>query len=159
MSIGELNKVTPGVAVNLGVFAFSFLCPGFLMWYMYDPELVKSLDFLKLCVLSVAISCPTFVIPYSLTAVIRRVMCIAGVERIELYGDYVDWYLRHGMANALNMYVIIISVFLFDLEGGGIFVAFCAAIGIGVLHEFLLMIFFIKNPEKTAAIQFERPRG
>lgn len=159
MNVGELSRITPGVAINLGIFVFSFLCPGFILWYLYDPAQVQSLDFLKLCVLSVAVSSPTFVIPYAVTALLHRLMIIKEVKRIELYGDYVDWYLRHAMTNALNMYTIVIVAFIFELNRLGFIIVFGGAVLVGVLMEFWLMFKFIKDPEGAVAIHFERPRG
>lgn len=158
MNVEALGKLTPGLTINLGVFIFSFLCPGFLLWYIYYPELVKEFDFLKLCLLSVAVSSPTFVIPYALTAAMHRILIVQGVKGIEMYGDYVDWYLRHGLVNALNMYVIVAASFAFGMSRLGLLCVVAGIVLIGVVMEFVLCRAFLRDPEKAGVVYFKRPK-
>lgn len=156
MDSNIIEKLTPSFLVNFGVFIFSFLCPGFLLWYLYAPELIERLDFLKLCVLAVGVSSPTFVIPYALTALIHRILVLKRVDRIELYGGYADWYTRHALINALNMYMLVVFSFLFDIGKMVFVIIIFGVILMGIAYEIYLLIRFLKDPDEALAIQFER---
>lgn len=152
MSIDAIYKVTPDIATNLGVLIFSFVCPGFLLWYLISPELFVALDFLKLLVLAVAVSAPTFIAPYMISFAFYSVMKNKGLDDLSLYGGPKAWYLRHGINNALNMYAVVALCYWFG-AGGGKF--FCFVLGVilsSALFEILVSVMFIKNPKKISSI-------
>lgn len=156
MNINDLDRISPSLAVNLAVFFLSFLGPGFLFWYVYDHALFERLEFLKLMVLALAVSAPTFLVPFILSALFKRVLDVRSFEGVGHYGNVVDWYLRHGVGNALNMYTIIIFVFWFDMSSRAIVFLVLGTIALNVIAELLVFIKLIRSPENSNAIWFPR---
>lgn len=149
MSVDAIYRMTPDVATNLGIMTFSFICPGFLLWYMISPTLFVELDFLKLLVLSVAVSAPTFVVPYILSFCFFAIMKGRGQEKLELYGGPRSWYLRHGINNALSMHAIVALSYCFGASGGRLLLFVAVAVLFGVLHEVYYSVRFAINPSKN----------
>ncbi|MFI8746933.1 hypothetical protein ACIGKL_17445 [Pseudomonas sp. NPDC077186] len=152
MSIDAIYKITPDVATNLGVLIFSFVCPGFLLWYLISPELFVALDFLKLLVLAVAVSAPTFIVPYMISFAFFLVMKKKVVDGVELYGGPKSWYLRHGINNAMHMYAIVALCYWFGASGGRLLVFVLIVIVFSVLAEMYSSVMFLRNPRKVSGV-------
>lgn len=157
MNIDAFNNITPNIALNTGIFIFSFLCPGFLIWFAVYPELIIQLDFLKLCVLSVAVSAPTFVAGYFMNIMIYSVMKHRNVDRLERYGDHADWYVRNGLGNALNMYTVVFFTYIFELDGIGISYLILGTFIINITSEIVQLARFLRDPGGAASVQLHRP--
>lgn len=146
MNIEAIYRVTPTAATNIGIFLLSFLCPGFLLLNLAVPNLVVELDFLKLCVMSVAISAPTFVLPYIFSASAYKVMWGIGFEQAGKYGGPVRWYITHGVNNALSMYVVVAFFCFLTPELKSVFYVILSMSVLNVLMELITIIRFMRNP-------------
>jgi len=155
MEIGDLKKLNVSLSANLAIFFFSFVAPGFLIFYKYEPESFISIDVSKLIVLAIAISSPTFIFPLVLTALFANV--IAGVmpDKRYLWGTPTDWYLKHGAGNALNMYTIIGVIWVFDLDGSWVFWLILLNIFLNLMVEALSFKIFLKSPSNKHSVWFE----
>lgn len=154
MYLESINKVTPTIASNLGIFLISFLCPGFVLIYVVSPDLFIAIDFLKLSVLAVSISCPTFIVPFIVTALFYRGLRLVDFDNIEYFGSPVDWYLRHGMTNALNMYLIVVLAAVFDLDVIALVVIAFLIIVVNLCIDVFVCIRFIKKPSINSSFWF-----
>ncbi|MFN3769040.1 MAG: hypothetical protein ACK4TD_11760 [Ectopseudomonas guguanensis] len=152
MNLDAIYKITPNVAINIGVFMFSFVCPGFLLWYLISPDLFIKLDFLKLFVLGVAISAPTFFVPYMFSFICFLMMKKNGADRVELYGGPKSWYLRHGMNNAVNMYIVVALCYLFGTDGVRLFCFIMGMAIFGVVQEIYNAFKFARDPCRLSSI-------
>lgn len=152
MSVDAIYKITPDIATNIGIMIFSFVCPGFLLWYLISPELFVALDFLKLLVLAVAVSAPTFIVPYMVTLICYLVMKKKNVSSIELYGGPRNWYLRHGINNAMNMYAIVALSYWFGASGGKLLVFIFIVITVSSVFELFKSVRFVMDPSEANSI-------
>lgn len=152
MSIDAVYKITPDIATNLGVLIFSFVCPGFLLWYLISPELFVALDFLKLLVLAVAVSAPTFIAPYMISLAFFLIMKKKAVDGVELYGGPKSWYLRHGINNAMHMYLIVALCYWLGAGGGRLLIFVLLVIIFSVVAEMYSSIMFVRNPRKVSGV-------
>lgn len=157
MNIDALGKITPTFALNTGIFFLSFLCPGFLLWFVVAPELIVKLDFLKLCVLSVAVSAPPFVAGYFMSLTIYSVLKHRKHLFLSRYGDHADWYFRHGVGNALNMYTVVFLTYTFNLSGFSIALVILGSFLINIIAEIMQMARFLRDPAGLASAHLHRP--
>ncbi|MBD9632283.1 hypothetical protein [Pseudomonas sp. PDM19] len=151
MDFEGLQRLTPNFFLYTAIFFFSFLAPGFLFWYIHTPELFLKIEFSKLIALSIAITAPTFFVPFVITGVIYKILKERIPEQIEGYGEQVDWYVRHGWTNALNMYLLVAIFYLFKAQGNTILLTIFLVIIVNIAFEFLLMIGYIKNPKDSSS--------
>lgn len=159
MNIDALGKITPTIALNTGIFVFSFLCPGFLLWFVVAPELIVQLDFLKLCVLSVAVSAPPFVAGYFMSLIIYSVLKHQKQVLLHHYGDHADWYVRHGVGNAFNMYTVVFLTYTFNLSGFAIALVILGSFFINIIAEVVQMARFLRDPAGLASAHLHRPQA
>ncbi|WP_397469641.1 hypothetical protein [Pseudomonas sp. DD1] len=159
MEFGDLKKLDVSLSTNLAIFFLSFVAPGFLMFYQYEPVTFLSIDFSKLIVLAVAISSPTFVFPFVFTALFAKMIARWMPDKRDLWGTPTDWYLRHGAGNALNMYTMIAAVWLFDLGISFVSWLILFTVILNLLLEFAVLWFFIKRPSSVHSIWFEPIRA
>jgi len=156
MDFQNLDKINLAISLNVVVFFISFVGPGFLLWYVHSPELFEKLDFLKLLFLAVAASTPTFLVSFSYTALKQRLISVEYPELLPLWGDPVDWYLRHGVINALNMYSVILLVWWLQLGGRGIVLLILGVMISNVIGEMIGYKLFLKRPSSLYWIVFDR---
>lgn len=159
MNIEALGKITPNIALNTGIFVFSFLCPGFLLWFIVAPDLIVKLDFLKLCVLSVAVSAPPFVAGYFMSLTIYSVLKHQKQVFLNRYGDHADWYVRHGVGNALNMYTVVFFTYTFNLNGFAVALVILGSFFINIIAEVVQMARFLRDPAGLASAHLHRPEA
>ncbi|MCP1607681.1 hypothetical protein [Pseudomonas citronellolis] len=150
MEIESLQRLTPNFFLYTAIFVFSFLAPGFLFWHIHNPSLFLELDILKLAALSLAITAPTFIVPFFITSMIYRLLKHTIPDQIHGYGEQVDWYVRHGWSNSFNMYAMLALFYLFNANGKTILATILGVIVVNVTFEFILMIRFVKRPDDTA---------
>jgi hypothetical protein len=155
MEVGDLKKLDVSLSTNLAIFFFSFIAPGFLIFYQYESGTFLSIDFSKLIVLAIAISSPTFVFPIVFTAFFAQVVAAKMPDKRYLWGTPTDWYLRHGVGNALNMYTIIATVWVFDLKVSFISWLILFTVILNLVSESINLRMFLKNPTARNSIWFE----
>lgn len=155
MEIGDLKKLNISLSTNLAIFFFSFVAPGFLIFYKYEPEAFVSIDVSKLIVLAIAISSPTFIFPLVFTALFANVIAREMPDKRYLWGTPTDWYLKQGAANALNMYTIIAVIWVFDLAGTWVFWLMLFNVFLNLMVETLSFLSFLKCPSNKHSVWFE----
>lgn len=156
MEIGDLKKLDVALSTNLAIFFFSFVAPGFLIFYKYEPETFLSIDVFKLVVLAIAISSPTFIFPFVFTAIYANVIAKNMPDQRYLWGAPSDWYLKHGAGNALNMYTIIAAILVFDLSGSWLFWLIVFTVFLNLIVETAVVLRFMKHPSNVHSVWFER---
>lgn len=156
MEIGDLKKLDVSLSTNLAIFFFSFVAPGFLIFYQYQPETFLTIDVSKLIVLAIAISSPTFVFPFVFTALFANMIARLMPAQRYLWGTPTDWYLKHGAGNALNMYTMIAAVWVFDLSGSYLFWLILFTVALNLVVETAALLMFIKKPSSQHSVWFER---
>lgn len=156
MEIGDLKKLDVTLSANLAIFFFSFVAPGFLIFYKYEPEIFLSIDVFKLVVLAIAISSPTFVFPFVFTALYANVIAKDMPDQRYLWGAPSDWYLKHGVGNALNMYTIIATILIFDLSGSWLLWLIMFTVFLNLIVETAVLLRFKKHPSSVQSVWFER---
>ncbi|NWD99675.1 MULTISPECIES: hypothetical protein [Pseudomonas] len=155
VEIGDLKKLNISLSANLAIFFFSFIAPGFLIFYKYEPEAFISIDVSKLIILAIAISSPTFIFPLVLTALFANLIAEDMPDKRYLWGTPTDWYLKHGAGNALNMYTIIGVLWIFDLGGSWVFWLILLNVVLNLIVESLSFKIFLKSPSSKNSIWFE----
>lgn len=155
MEIGDLKKLNVSLSANLAIFFFSFVAPGFLIFYKYEPERFLSIDVSKLIILAIAVSSPTFIFPMVFTALVANLIAREMPDKRYLWGTPTDWYLKHGAGNALNMYTIIAVIWIFDLGGSWVFWLILFNVLLNLLVEAVSLKIFLKSPSNKHSIWFE----
>ncbi|MNB78357.1 hypothetical protein D3C75_250590 [compost metagenome] len=155
MEVGDLKKLNVSLSTNLAIFFFSFVAPGFLIFYKCEPETFLSIDVSKLIVLAIAISSPTFIFPLVFTALFANVIAREMPDKRYLWGTPTDWYLRHGAGNALNMYTIIAVIWIFDLGGSWVFWLILFNVLLNLMVESVSLKIFLKSPSNKYSVWFE----
>ena len=159
VELGDLKKIDVTLSANLAIFFFSFIAPGFLIFYKFDPEAFLSIDVFKLVVLAIAISSPTFVFPFVFTALYANVIAKNMPDQRYLWGAPSDWYLKHGVGNALNMYTIIATILVFDLSGSSLLWLIMFTVFLNLIVETAILLKFMKHPTNMHSVWFERFGG
>ncbi|WP_419793609.1 hypothetical protein MYA83_17375 [Pseudomonas palleroniana] len=159
MEVGDLKKLDVSLSTNVAIFFLSFIAPGFLIFYRCEPETFLSIDVSKLIVLALAISSPTFVFPFVFTALFAKIIAAQMPGSRPLWGAPLDWYLRHGVGNALNMYTIIAVVWIFDLGISFISWLILFTVILNLLVEVVVYCLFVKNPSNLHSVWFEPLRN
>lgn len=155
MGIVDLKKLNVSLSANLAIFFFSFVAPGFLIFYKYEPEIFLSIDVSKLIILSIAISSPTFIFPMVCTALFGTIIAKGMPDKRYLWGTPTDWYLRHGAGNALNMYTVIAVIWIFDLGSSWVFWLILVNVFLNVIVEALSLADFLRSPSDKHSVWFE----
>lgn len=155
MEIGDLKKLNVSLSANLAIFFFSFVAPGFLIFYNYEPESFLSIDVIKLIILAIAVSSPTFIFPMVFTALFANLIAKEMPDKRYLWGTPTDWYLKHGAGNALNMYTIIAVIWVFDLGGSWVFWLILFTVLLNLVVEAITYKVFKKSPTSQHSIWFE----
>ncbi|NBB33154.1 hypothetical protein [Pseudomonas sp. BC115LW] len=156
MDFQNVDKINLAISLNVVVFFISFVGPGFLLWYVHSPELFERLDFFKLLFLAVAVSTPTFLLPFSYTALKQRIISVEHPELLPLWGDPVDWYLRHGLINALNMYAVIFLMWWLELDTRGVVFLVLGVMISNVIGEIIGWKLFLRRPNSLYWIVLDR---
>jgi len=154
MDFQNVDKIKLSVAANIGACVFGLVIPGFLMIFVWAPDLFERLDFWKLFVLSVSACLPTFLLPFGLSGLFHRLLCHHRPDDVMLWGRPVDWYLRHAFNNSLNMYTVILVGWLLGFTVLGVvwFLVFCGLLMAAVEFGHLLM--FNKRPSALYNVWF-----
>ncbi|WP_130900535.1 hypothetical protein [Pseudomonas sp. Sample_11] len=155
MEIGDLKKLNVSLSANLAIFFFSFVAPGFLIFYNYKPESFLSIDVIKLIILAIAVSSPTFIFPMVFTALFANLIAREMPDKRYLWGTPTDWYLKHGAGNALNMYTIIAVIWVFNLGGSWVFWLILFTVVLNLVVEAITYKIFKKTPTSQHSIWFE----
>ena len=148
----DLKHINQNTAAAVAIFFLSFIGPGFLILYVYKPQLINTLDTVKILIFSGALSAPTFIVPFFISAIIDVVL--SGMGKIERgqYGNYAEWYFRHGITNCFNLYLTIFVSYFANFR----FSTFCwmmaTLLFITILSEFWNMKNILKNPDTKVSI-------
>lgn len=152
MDIQNIEKINFSIASNLTIILIGFIVPGFLLWYIHSPELFERLDFLKLLMLSIAVCLPTFLIQFVTTALMYRLISDSRPELADLWGTPVDWFVRHGYSNSVNMYSLIFIIWFLDLGTRATIWMVVAGIVFGFLSEIIHYRLFLKRPSSLYGV-------
>lgn len=114
--LSELKELNSDTFIRVCVFFFAFLSPGLLSIYSLNPKLFVELDTIKLILLAVSITSPSFMLFFITTAVAERVLTQMQVLPPGRLGGFKDWYITHGLANAQMFYFVALLSFVFDLS-------------------------------------------
>ena len=150
--IEKLKHLNQNTAAAVAIFFLSFIGPGFLILYVFKPHLIDSLDTVKILIFSGALSAPSFIVPFFVSVIIDVVLSGMGKMQRGQYGNYAEWYFKHGITNCFNLYLtIFISYF-----GNFRFSTFCWIMAIllfiMIIIEFWSMIDLIRHPERKISI-------
>lgn len=150
--ISELTSLTSDTFVRVCVFFLAFVSPGLLSIYSLNASLFTELDTLKLLLLAISMTSPTFMLLFLTTVVAERVL--TGMKYLPpgRLGGFKDWYITHGLANAQIFYVAALISFLCDLSGKafvfwvlGLFVPFLG-------HELFRVLKFARSENFDAQV-------
>lgn len=135
--ISELTDLSSDTFVRVCVFFLAFISPGLLSIYSLNAKLFVELDTLKLLLLAVSVTSPTFMLLFATTVVAERVLTRMKFLPSGKLGGFKDWYITNGLANAQIFHVAALLSFLFDLSSR----AFIFWI-LGLFISFLVLEFF-----------------
>jgi len=152
MDIQNIEKINFSIAANVSVGLVGLVIPGFLLLYIYNPQLFERLDFIKLLFLSVAACLPTFLVPYGISSLMHRVISQDRPDVVDLWGSPVDWYVRHAFSNSINMYTGILLVWMFDLGSVGVVWSVVCGVVFNTLMEFFHYWYFLKRPSSLYSV-------
>jgi len=149
----EVKKIDAPTAISVAVFFVCFLAPGFLTLFHFQRDLFINLDTFKLIILAVSISAPGFFVPYFITYLTVSVLKHKEVIGQNELGTNVGWYRKHGINNAINMYLILFISYVFSLSFIWFAWLFLACIIFGALFEMFNLIKLSNNPEKLVPME------
>jgi len=145
----EVKKLDSSTATALAVFFICFIAPGFLTVFHFKRELFLDLVTVKLIILSISISAPGFFVPYLMTVITEAVLLHKDKINKGQIGTNVGWYRKHGINNAINIYIMLFISYVFSLS----FIWFVWFFIIGIISTSLFEIFhLIKMSEKPDKI-------
>lgn len=149
----EVKKIDAPTATAVSVFFVCFLAPGFLTLFYFKKDLFLNLETVKLIILSVSISAPGFFIPYFITFITASVLKHKGIIGQNQLGTNVGWYRKHGINNAINMYLILFISYVFSLSFIWFAWLFLATILVSALFEIFHLNKLSKDPEKHVPME------
>lgn len=153
MSIAEeIKNIDTTSAAGAGVFFFSLLGPGLLTVFLFQRGLFVDLDTLKLSILSLSISAPGVIVPIFITVIAVTVMSAQLSIDKSLLGTPKEWFYRHGIGNAINMYILIFLAYIFSWPFLWFAWGFLVSIIMMCLLEGRYIIKRAKNPENYPSI-------
>lgn len=154
MDVQNFEKIKLSVAANIGAGLFGLVIPGLLIIFIWNESLFERLDFWKLFLLSIAVCLPTFLLPLVLSGLFHRVISHETPELVPLWGTPVDWYLRHAVNNAINLYTVTLIGWIFELSiSTVVWVVIFFTVQAAAL-EFLHLWVFKKRPSALFSVWF-----
>ncbi len=149
MSIAEeIKNIDTSSATGAGVFFFSLLGPGLLTVFLFQRGLFVELDTLKLSILSLSISAPGVIVPIFITVI--AVTVFSALHQIDksFLGVPREWFYRHGIGNAINMYFLIFLAYIFKWPFLWFAWGFLASIIVMCIFEIRYLSKRAKDPKK-----------
>lgn len=114
--IEDFKQLNVTTAVLITVFFTAFIGPGFLTIYNFKPDLIVSLDAIKLIIFSISITIPGFFLLFFITAVSEVVLSQMSQLEEGRLGGYRDWFVLHGVSNVTIFYIALFVTYIFDLR-------------------------------------------
>ncbi|ELN6933041.1 hypothetical protein RZY48_002459 [Vibrio navarrensis] len=114
--VDEVKKIDINTATAITLFFFSVLAPGLLMVFLYKRDLFINLETLKLVLFSLALGAPGVVLPQFISTICAVVYSSKLNVPRAILGDPKEWFFRHSVSNAINMYLLIFIGYEFDLN-------------------------------------------
>lgn len=111
--VDEFKNIDSNSATGAAMFFFSMLAPGFLTIFLFENDLFQSLETIKLILLALSFSSPGVIIPIFTSVVCMLVLTNNHqIDRAKL-GTTKEWFYRHAISNAINMYLLIFCSYMF----------------------------------------------
>ncbi|EJG0969897.1 hypothetical protein ACUSRQ_005141 [Vibrio harveyi] len=144
--VDEVKKIDTGTATGITLFFISVLAPGLLVVFLYKRELFIELETTKLVLLSLAIGAPGVILPQFISTICSAVyQSNHGVSK-EVLGSPSEWFNRHSISNAINMYLLIFIAYVFKLQFLAFAWVYIVLIILLSLYEMIYLTKRAKNP-------------
>ncbi|HHX8286351.1 TPA: hypothetical protein ACVOYT_004526 [Vibrio diabolicus] len=153
--VDEVKKIDINTATAVTLFFFSVLAPGLLIMFLYKRELFVELETLKLVLLSLALGAPGVVLPQFMSTICTAVYPLKLNVPRPLFGDPKEWFFRHSISNAINMYLLIFIGYVFEFQFYIFAWVYLVSIVLLSVYEIIYLIKRGINPEKYPPIDVE----
>ncbi|TVT50795.1 MAG: hypothetical protein FHP94_00320 [Denitromonas halophila] len=151
--VDEFKNIDAGSATGAGMFFFSMLAPGFLTIFLFEKELFQSLETIKLILLALSFSSPGVTIPIFISTVCMAVLTKMHQIELGILGTAKEWFYRHAISNAINMYLLIFISYIFSWGFSAFLWCFLLSILAMCAFEIRYMIKRAKEPSKYPSIE------
>lgn len=153
--VDEVKKIDINTATAVTLFFFSVLAPGLLMMFLYKRELFIELETLKLVLLALALGAPGVILPQFMSTICAAVYPLKFSVPRSLFGNPKEWFFRHSISNAINMYLLIFICYVFQLQFYIFAWLYLVSIVLLSIYEMFFLIKRGTNPEKNPPIEVE----
>ncbi|TGA68229.1 hypothetical protein VFES401_15190 [Aliivibrio fischeri] len=153
--VDEVKKIDIDTATSVTLFFFSILAPGLLIMFLYKRNLFIELETLKLMLISLALGAPGVILPQFMSVVGASVCSRMLNIPQALLGNAKEWFYRHSINNAINLYLLIFVSYALQLK----FLTFALMYIVSILFLSIYEIFYLarkaKNPDKFPPMDVE----
>lgn len=112
--VNDLKNIDLSSTTGATMFFFSMLAPGFLAIFLFENELFQTLETIKLILLALSFSSPGVIIPIFISTVCMAVLTKKHQIDRNTLGTAKEWFYRHAISNAINMYLLIFFSYVFS---------------------------------------------
>lgn len=151
--VDDIKNIDSNSAIGVTMFFFSMLAPGFLTILLYEKSLFQSLETIKLILLAVSFSSPGVIIPIFISAVCMVVLTKNHHIERTILGTTKEWFYRHAISNAINMYLLIFVSYIFTWSFAVFLWLFLLSIVAMSAFELRYMVKRAKDPDKYPSIE------
>ena len=145
--IEDLKGLNTNAAVLIAIFFVAFIAPAFLLIYRFNNDLFVKLDTVKLIILSVSITSPSFIFLFVTTWVADAVTVHMGYHEKGHLGTMTDWFVTHGISNTTILYIVTFLTYAFDLQIKTVVWCLLGLLFLYTIHEFWRVLFVAKGPK------------
>ncbi|WP_219722056.1 hypothetical protein, partial [Vibrio parahaemolyticus] len=149
--VDDLKSLDTNAVVIMSVFFVSFIAPAFLLIYKLNKPIFIELDTIKLIILSISLTSPSFLFLFMVT-------WIADVVLVQLkhyppghLGTMADWFVLQGMSNTSILYIVSFLTYAFDLTLKSVVWWMAGLLVLYTVHEFWRVLVVAKRPEFKAS--------
>ncbi|HDY8072192.1 TPA: hypothetical protein RQK93_004477 [Vibrio vulnificus] len=153
--VDEVKKIDIDTATGVTLFFFSVLAPGLLMMFLYKRDLFIELETLKLVLVSLALGAPGIVLPQFISTVSASVCSLKFKLNRSMLGSAKEWFYRHSINNAINVYLILFICYIFNLSFQVFAWMYVGSIVLLSIYEMAYLIKRAVNPDKYPSISVE----
>ncbi|KAB7702087.1 hypothetical protein GBN33_03160 [Plesiomonas shigelloides] len=150
--VDDLKSIDTNAAVIISVFFVSFIAPAFLLIFKLNRQVFIDLDTIKLIILSISITSPSFLFLFIVT-------WIADIVLVQLkhyppghLGTMADWFVLQGISNTSILYIVSFFAYAFDLNSKSVVWWIAGLLVLYTMHEFWRVLVVAKRPDFKASV-------
>ncbi|EGQ9308695.1 hypothetical protein F7U82_25110 [Vibrio parahaemolyticus] len=153
--VDEVKKIDIDTATGVTLFFVSALAPGLLMMFLYKRNLFIELETLKLVLVSLALGAPGIVLPQFVSTISASVCTLKFKLDRSMLGSAKEWFYRHSINNAINVYLILFICYIFKLSFQFFAWMYVGSIVLLSIYEMIYILKRAADPDKYPSMPVE----